>query len=92
MANGNVISSLQVTPGALIPTQEVRSIAPCGNGRDYFLTHDTIGYINQNFNACSTPNAAIYKATNTYSFGYKCENFRYDNTGIMAIKANTSFV
>jgi gliding motility-associated-like protein len=92
MANGNVISSLQVTPGALIPTQEVRSIAPCGNGRYYFLTHDTIGYINQNFNACSTPNAAIYKATNTYSFGYKCENFRYDNTGIMAIKANTSFV
>jgi gliding motility-associated-like protein len=92
MANGNVISSLQVTPGALIPTQEVRSIAPCGNGRYYFLTHDTIGYINQNFNACSNPNAAIYKATNTYSFGYKCENFRYDNTAIMAIKANTSFV
>ena len=92
MATGNVVSSLQVTPGALIPTQEVRSIAPCGNGRYYFLTHDTIGYINQNFNACTTPSSAIYKATNNYSFGYKCENFRYDNTGIMAIKANTSFV
>ena len=92
MATGNVVSSLQVTPGALIPTQEVRSIAPCGNGRYYFLTHDTIGYINQNFNACSTPASAIHKATNNYSFGYKCENFRYDNTGIMAIKANTSFV
>lgn len=92
MANGNVLSSLQITPGALMPTQEVRSIAPCGNGRYYFLTHDTIGYINQNFNACSNPNTAIHKISNTYSLGYKCEDFRYNNTGIMAIKANTSFV
>jgi hypothetical protein len=91
-ANGNSISSIQITPGALIPTQEVRAVAPCGNGRYYFLTHDTIGYLNQNFVACSTPNAAIHKISNSYSFGYKCENFRYDNTGICAIKANTSFV
>jgi|GEM_PF-160973 len=92
MANGNVLSSIRVTNGALIPTQEVRSIAPCGNGRYYFLTHDSIGYLNQTFNNCSNPNAALYKISNTYSFGYKCENFRYDNSGIMAIKANTSFV
>jgi gliding motility-associated-like protein len=92
MANGNVTSSIRVTNGALIPTQEVRSIAPCGNGRYYFLTHDSIGYLNQTFNNCSNPNAALYKISNTYSFGYKCENFRYDNSGIMAIKANTSFV
>ena len=92
MANGNVTSSIRVTNGALIPTQEVRSIAPCGNGRYYFLTHDSIGYLNQTFNNCSNPNAALYKISNTYSLGYKCENFRYDNSGIMAIKANTSFV
>jgi gliding motility-associated-like protein len=92
MATGNVTSSIKVTGGALIPTQEVRSIAPCGNGRYYFLTHDTIGYLNQNFTACSSPSQAIHKNTNSYSLGYKCENFRYDNSGIMAIKANTSFV
>jgi gliding motility-associated-like protein len=92
MANGNVLSSIRVTNGALIPTQEVRSIAPSGNGRYYFLTHDSIGYLNQTFNNCSNPNAALYKISNTYSFGYKCENYRYDNSGIMAIKANTSFV
>ncbi len=92
MTNGNITSSIKVTNGSLIPTQEVRSIAPCGNGRYYFLTHDSIGYLNQTFNACSNPNAALYKTSNSYSLGYKCENFRYDNSGIMAIKANTSFV
>ena len=88
---GNVTSSLQVTSGALIPTQEVRSIVASGNGKYYYLTHDTIGYINQNFSICATPSAAIYKTPNSYSLGYKCENFRVDNTGIRALRTYGAF-
>ncbi|MES2515664.1 MAG: gliding motility-associated C-terminal domain-containing protein [Bacteroidota bacterium] len=91
MASGNVVSSQKVAGGGGLG-KEVRAIAPCGNGRYYFLSHDTIGYISQNFAACSTPNAALYKTSSGYNLSYKCENYRYDNSGIMAIKANTSFV
>jgi len=88
---GNITSSLKVTGGALIPTQEVRSIVASGNGKYYYLTHDTIGYINQNYSLCATPSAAIYKTPNSYGFGYKCENFRKDNTGIRALRTYGAF-
>ena len=90
---GNVTASVQVTGGALFPTQEVRSITACGNGKFYYLTHDSIGFIDQNFSFCPTGSAsAKYHKTNGYAFGYKCENWRYNNTGICAIRANTNFV
>ncbi|MBI3519639.1 MAG: T9SS type A sorting domain-containing protein [Bacteroidetes bacterium] len=92
MTAGTIVSSVQVTSATLFPTQEIRSITSCGNGKYYFLTHDSIGDIHQNFSSCLSPQAGIYKSTNTYSLSYKCENFRYDNTGIAAIKANGSFV
>lgn len=92
MSNGNVSSSLQVTPGNLTPTQEVRSICSSKNGKYYFLTHDTVGYINQSFSSCGPGSSAMKKATNSYSFGYKCENYRYDNSGIMAIRSNGTFL
>lgn len=92
MATGNVTNSVRVTGGALFPTQEVRSITACGNGKYYFLTHDSIGYINQNFSACSNSQAAIFYANNGYGLGYKCENWRYNNTGVEAIKTYGNFV
>jgi hypothetical protein len=92
MANGNVTSSVRVTGGQLFPTQEVRSITACGNGKYYFLTHDSIGYMNQNFSVCANNSQAIYYTNNSYSLGYKCENFRYNNTGIEAIKSYGAFV
>ncbi|MBK7816442.1 MAG: hypothetical protein IPJ60_02140, partial [Sphingobacteriaceae bacterium] len=88
---GNVVSSLQVTPANLFPTQEVRSICPSGNGKYYFLTHDTVGYINQNFSICGPNTSAIKKASNSYGLSYKCENFRYNNSGIMAIRSSGQF-
>ncbi len=78
IAYGSVISF----PPSL---QEVRSIAH-SNGKYYFLSQDSIGYVN------CTPTPSIYKDKSTYSLDYKCENFRFDNSGIMAIKANGNFL
>ena len=91
MTNGNVMNNTRVSGSSLTFPQEVRSITS-SKGKYYFLTHDSIGYLSQNFSACSNFNYTINKSTNTYTLGYKCENFRYDNTGIMAIKANSSFL
>ena len=93
VATGNMTASLQVTGGALFPTQEVRSITACGNGKFYWLSHDSIGFFNQNFSFCPSGSAsARFHKTSGFSLGYKCENWRYNNTGINAIRANTNFV
>ena len=92
MNSGNVTSSLKVTDGALFPTEEVRSITACGNGKYYFMTHDSIGFFNQNFGVCATPAQAKHYSDNNYHLGYKCENFRVNNTGIPAIKTYGGFV
>ncbi len=88
---GNVVSSLQVTTANLFPTQEVRSICASGNGKYYFLSHDTVGYINQNFSICGPNSSAMKKASNSYALSYKCENYRYNNSGIMAIRSSGTF-
>lgn len=92
MNSGNVTSRIQMTGGALIPTQEVRCITPVGNGKYYWLTHDSIGYLNQNFAICASAAGAKNYFNSTYGLGYKCENFRVDNTGIAALKAYGGFV
>ncbi len=91
MANGNSISDYKVAGMQSFFGSELRAIAPSGNGRYYYLTHDTLGAISQNYSACPTSPIA-FKISNSYNLSYKCENFRYNNTGICAIKANTSFV
>ena len=92
MNTGNLITSVQVTGGAGIPnTQEVRSITPCNNGKYYFLTHDSIGYIHQSLTSC-TSNNGIFKVNNGIDLGYKCENWRYNNSGIMALAHYNGFV
>lgn len=94
-SNGNVNSVQVVAYGAMtaIPPsiQEVRAITSCGNGKYYFLTLDTIGFINQNFSLC-TNGTSLYKTNSTYKLAYKSENYRRDNTGIMAIRADKNFV
>ena len=93
MTSGNVLNSVQVTGGALFPTQEVRAITACGNGNYYFLTHDSIGYIHQGLTSCLPPGSSYpFHVSNGYALGYKCENFRYNNTGIAAIKSFGGFV
>ncbi len=92
MNSGNVISSVQVTSGALMPTQEVRSITACGNGKYFYLTHDTLGYIHQNLTSCNTTGGTNVKFPHSYTFDYKCENYRYNNSGIMAVRYYNGFV
>ena len=94
IATGNVISSADVAQGSTFgfppSVQEVRAICASQNGKYYFMTQDTVGAFNQNFNACNGA-PLFYKIDNSYDLGYKCENYRYDNAGICAIKANNSF-
>jgi gliding motility-associated-like protein len=73
--------------------QEVRSISSSKNARYYFLTLDTIGYIDQSFSSCSG-SGNLYKTSSGYSLGYKSENYRPNNGngGLMAIRANANFV
>ena len=93
MSTGNVLNSVQVTGGALFPTEEVRAITACGNGNYYYLTHDSIGYIHQGLTSCLPPNSRYpFHVNNSYGLSYKCENWRYDNTGICAIKSFGGFV
>jgi gliding motility-associated-like protein len=94
MNNGNVVSSVQVTnsPGGLFDPKEVRCITACGNGKYYYLAHDSLGYINQNLNACGGPGESNVKFSNGFTLGYKVENWRYSNSGIEALKTYGDFV
>jgi gliding motility-associated-like protein len=92
-ANGNIIGNIKVTGGALFPTQETRSITACKNGKYYFLTHDSIGYIHQGLSACTnTPGSLPFHVGTGYGMSYKCENWRSDNSGIAAIRYFNNFV
>lgn len=91
-SNGNVTNSVQVHAGQLFPTQEVRAITACGNGKYYFLTHDSIGYIHQSLTSCLPANSFPFHISNGYSFGYKCEDWRVDNSGIEAIAYHNGFI
>lgn len=73
--------------------EEVRSMTSSRGAKYYFLTLDTIGAIGQNFSACPTP-GNLFAVNHSYSFGYKCENYRPNNgnSGMKAIKANGNFV
>jgi hypothetical protein len=57
ITNGNVISSADVAQGSTFgfppSVQEVRAICASPNGKYYFMTQDTVGAFNQNFNACN---------------------------------------
>lgn len=95
MNSGNVTNSVQVTNGGSfqIPPndQEVRAITPCNNAKYYFLTHDSIGYVHQNLNSC-VGTGLPFHVNNGIDLGYKCENFRVDNSGIMALEHYNGFV
>jgi gliding motility-associated-like protein len=95
MSTGNVINSVQVCGSTIagIPpnTQEVRSIVGTENEKYYFLTQDTIGYVNQGLTIC--PNATTpFHVNNGIDMGYKCENWRYNNTGMEALAYYDGFV
>lgn len=97
--NGSLINSIQVHNSAPLSQtppniQEVRSIISCNNGKYYFLTHDSIGYIHQSLNSSCTPgsNSFPFHVFNGIDLAYKCENYRYNNTGIMALAYFNGYV
>lgn len=83
--NGNVISSFLIGGSTLFNTQEVRSIVATENEKYYYMTHDSIGYVSQDFNLCPGGNANFLIAPHPHNFGYKCENWRVNNTGVEAL-------
>lgn len=96
MNSGNVSSSAQVhIPGSFFGS-EVRSITPCNNGRYYFLTHDSLGYIHNNLSACGggsgSGSSNSFVVDNGSLMSYKCENYRYNNSGIMALRYFNNFI
>ncbi|HEX8515143.1 MAG TPA: gliding motility-associated C-terminal domain-containing protein [Bacteroidia bacterium] len=99
VTNGNVITTkivgydtqLSPPPIAAVGPNEVRSICSAPNGKYYFLILDSVGRINQNFTGCSS-NSSIFKTNSTYNFAYYNPSYRYDNAGIMAIRANKNFL
>jgi hypothetical protein len=97
MANGNITTSVQVTAtGSLfsIPPQiqEVRGLSAAPNGKYYFVTLDTIGYLNDNLSLCPSGSSSLYMKNHGVNWGYKSENWRYNNTGIKVIRADANFV
>lgn len=93
-ANGNVLTSLQVTPppSGFGAGHEVRSITECGNEKYYYLTHDTLGYINTSFSACGGLGASNIKYGSQHNLSYKSENFRDGNSGVEALKSFGNFI
>jgi gliding motility-associated-like protein len=95
MATGNVLNSVQVcgsTIGGFPPnTQEVRAVTATSNEKYYFLTQDTIGYVDQGLNTC-TGAVPFHVENGGYNLGYKCENWRYNNTGVEALAYFNDFI
>jgi gliding motility-associated-like protein len=97
MANGDIISSVDVSaPGntfAIPPQmQEVRAMCAAPNGKYYFVTLDTIGYLNDNLSLCPGGSTSLFEKNHGVNWGYKAENWRINNTGIKVIRADANFV
>ncbi|OFZ06971.1 MAG: hypothetical protein A3D92_11070 [Bacteroidetes bacterium RIFCSPHIGHO2_02_FULL_44_7] len=95
VSNGNVTNAQEIAIGAMFsfPTsiQEVRSITSGYNNKYYFVTLDTIGYMNDNFSLCAPGMTSLYKVDHGAALNYKCDNWRYNNTGIRAIRVNENY-
>jgi gliding motility-associated-like protein len=97
VTDGDVIQAQDVTgPGALfgIPpnTNEVRAITATANNKYYFLTHDSIGYVSDDLSLCPGQSEPFHVENGNYNMSYKCENWRYDNSGIEALAYYDGFV
>src|SRR5690606_11288252 len=97
MNSGNINTAVQVSaPGNIfaipIELQEVRAMTSAPNGKYYFLTLDTIGYISDNLTLCPNGSTSMLLDNHGVGWGYKCENWRYNNTGIKAIRVDENAV
>ncbi len=97
VATGNVLNDQQFTHvnigGFGNTPQEVRSISSSKNAKYIYLTHDSVGAINQDIGLCPN-NAPIYQVDNTHHLGYKCEDYlpiTQNGGGLKALVANDNF-
>ncbi len=96
--NGNVTNSITVeytdiSQFGAFPN-EVRSIASSKNARYVYLTHDSLGVIDDNFGACPNP-SPFFEVDNTHNLAYKCENYLPQNQnggGLKALTANDNYI
>ena len=95
MNTGNSNAFVEVTEDLLvgIPVniQEVRAMCPSPSGKYYYVTLDTIGYLTDDLTLCSTGTSMV-KDDHGIGWGYKAEDWRYNNTGIKALRADADFV
>ena len=92
MGTGALLASLQVHLGGnLFNSQEVRGITATENAKYYWMSHDSIGFVSQSFANCPSPSSELI-VNSSYNLGYKCENWRYNNTGIEALAYYGGFV
>ncbi|GAB5417002.1 MAG: hypothetical protein Crog4KO_18690 [Crocinitomicaceae bacterium] len=97
MNTGNSNASLQLTaagPLFAIPPalQEVRAMCSAPNGKYYFVTLDTIGYFSDNLNLCTGNTTSLVREDHGIGWGYKAENWRYNNTGIKALRVDSNAI
>lgn len=97
MNSGNSNSSLQLTsagPLFAIPPalQEVRAMCSAPNGKYYFVTLDTIGYFSDNLDLCTGNSTSLVRDDHGVGWGYKAENWRYNNTGIKALRVDSNAI
>lgn len=84
-ANGAVLANDQVsTSASLFSIEEVRSITATQNEKYYWMSHDSIGYVSEIFGVCPG-SVAPFHINSTYNLSYKCEDWRYNNSGIEAL-------
>jgi len=72
---------------------EVRALTSSKNGRYYYLTLESVGAINQNFNVCTT-NDPVFHTSSNYKLAYKSEDYRPNNgnAGNRAIRTSKDFL
>jgi len=97
MNSGDVNSSLQLTaagPLFAIPPalQEVRAMCSAPNGKYYFVTLDTIGYFSDQLDLCTGNSTSLVRDDHGVGWGYKAENWRYNNTGIKALRVDSNAI
>ena len=85
MASGAVTSFATVGWMAGFNIKEVRSICTAPGGGYYFMTLDSIGYVNSAI-------VQQWKTPSGYGFGYGIPGYGVTNQGISAIRANCNFL
>jgi len=92
ISNGNISNSLKIhESGGIMNVQEVRSLITCENEKLYFLSQDSIGFVNQSLTSCND-SSIPFNFENDINLGYKCENFRTNNSGINALAQYDNFI